>query len=130
VLSSGRIYAELLAVQSQIGMTWPNGKGKYGVHKLRHFYASIMITAGTQPKRLQELLGHSTLAMTMDTYGHLFPPTEDETARINKAIAAVMASALIDREVPADQDSVHRAISQNPQDDKFGQKNDMARAIP
>jgi len=73
----GRIYAELLAVQSQIGMTWPNGKGKYGVHKLRHFYASIMITAGTQPKRLQELLGHSTLAMTMDTYGHLFPPTEE-----------------------------------------------------
>jgi integrase len=30
------------------------------------------------PKVVQERLGHSTIAMTMDTYGHLFPRGDDE----------------------------------------------------
>ena len=30
--------------------------------------------------------------MTMDTYGHLFPPRDDETVRINNAMAAVLNS--------------------------------------
>jgi integrase len=59
-------------------LKYPNGKPKYNVHALRHFYASNMIAQGTEPTRLQELLGHSTLAMTMDTYGHLFPAGDAE----------------------------------------------------
>jgi integrase len=50
-----------------------------GMHALRHFYASWCINSvkdgglGLPPKVVQERLGHSTIAMTMDTYGHLFP---------------------------------------------------------
>ncbi len=78
------------AVQHRIEMERPNGQAKYSFHSLRHFYASIMIAQGTPPKRLQSLLGHATLAMTMDTYGHLFPAGDDETVRINSAVESVL----------------------------------------
>lgn len=54
-----------------------------GLHALRHFYASWCINrrkdGGLElpPKVVQQRLGHSTIAMTMDTYGHLFPSDDD-----------------------------------------------------
>lgn len=42
-------------------------------HDLRHSAATILLTMGVHPKVVQELLGHSTIAMTMDTYSHLLP---------------------------------------------------------
>jgi integrase len=61
-------------------VTWP----KYpGFHALRHFYASWCIApqkdggCGLLPKAVQTRMGHTTLAMTMDLYGHLFPSTDD-----------------------------------------------------
>jgi integrase len=68
------------------------GKAKYRFHSLRHFYVSLMIEQGTPPKRLQALIGHANLSMTMDVYGHLFPPSEEDTARINSAIASVLVA--------------------------------------
>ena len=67
----------------------PNGdpmrEVKYtGLHALRHFFASWCINCRADgglelpPKVVQERLGHSTIAMTMDTYGHLFPRNDDE----------------------------------------------------
>ncbi|MER9236411.1 site-specific integrase [Mesorhizobium sp. M0622] len=57
---------------------------KYGgLHALRHFYASWLINStkdgglGLLPKAVQERLGHSSIVMTMDTYGHLFPRGDD-----------------------------------------------------
>ena len=46
-------------------------------HDLRHFYASALIRANLNPKVIQARLGHATIAETMDTYGHLFPDSED-----------------------------------------------------
>jgi integrase len=86
-------------VQHRIKMVRPSKKAKsglkakYGFHSVRHFYASIMIDQGTPPKRLQSLMGHATLAETMDTYGHLFPAGEDETTRINNAVASVLTAS-------------------------------------
>lgn len=61
-------------------------KAKYtGFHSLRHFYASWCINRredgglGLPPKMVQERLGHSSIMLTMDTYGHLFPRTDDAT---------------------------------------------------
>lgn len=54
-----------------------------GLHSLRHFYASWCLNPaaaggqGLSPKAVQERLGHASIAMTMDVYGHLFP-VEDE----------------------------------------------------
>jgi integrase len=44
----------------------------FGPHALRHVYASLQIESGVTPKKLQQLMGHATLAMTMDLYGHLW----------------------------------------------------------
>lgn len=61
-----------------------------GTHALRHFYASWCINPtaagglGLSPKAVQERLGHSSIVMTMDTYGHLFP-AEDEQAQMAAA---------------------------------------------
>jgi integrase len=61
-----------------------DGRAKYpGMHSLRHFYASWCVNRiedgglGLPPKVAQERLGHSTVAMTLDTYGHLFPRGDD-----------------------------------------------------
>jgi integrase len=67
-------------------------KAKYGLHTLRHFFASWMIDAGTPMKRLQAMLGHSTMAMTSDTYGHLFPDPEGDQQRMAAAEQALLAS--------------------------------------
>ncbi|MDO6963979.1 tyrosine-type recombinase/integrase [Rhizobium alvei] len=59
-------------------------KAKYtGLHSLRHFYASWCINRkedgglGLPPKMVQERLGHASITMTFDTYGHLFPRGDD-----------------------------------------------------
>ncbi|HEX8003709.1 MAG TPA: tyrosine-type recombinase/integrase [Mycobacteriales bacterium] len=44
---------------------------------LRHTYASLMIAAGVNPKRLSVWMGHTTVSLTMDRYGHLY---DDESA--------------------------------------------------
>jgi integrase len=60
-------------------------KPKYGWHSLRHFYASWLINRKAEGglelpiKVAQERLGHSSIVMTMDTYGHLFPSSDDRT---------------------------------------------------
>ena len=41
-------------------------------HDLRHSYASLLIQKGAHPKYIQEQLGHSSIQVTMDIYGHLF----------------------------------------------------------
>lgn len=50
-------------------------------HDLRHTFASWMIRAGVHPKVLQELLGHASISVTMDIYGHLFPSAGREAVR-------------------------------------------------
>jgi integrase len=50
---------------------------KYGLHALRHFFASWLIDQGFGPKRVQSLMGHASIQMTFDVYGHLFPQEDD-----------------------------------------------------
>lgn len=49
-------------------------------HALRHFAISTWIEAGLAPKTVQTLAGHSTLSVTMDRYGHLFPSDNHKAA--------------------------------------------------
>ena len=71
--------------------------GKYsGMHALRHFYASWCINRkeqggiGLPPKVVQERLGHSSITMTMDVYGHLFP-RGDDSKELADAESALLA---------------------------------------
>lgn len=47
-------------------------------HDLRHSAATILLGMGVHPKVVQELLGHSSIAMTMDTYSHVLPSMQKE----------------------------------------------------
>lgn len=48
-------------------------------HGLRHTYASLLIAAGLSPKVIQVRMGHDSIVTTMDTYGHLYPESDDAT---------------------------------------------------
>jgi len=50
--------------------------GKYGMHSLRHACASLWIEGGYNPKQVQKLMGHSSIKVTFDVYGHLFVDAE------------------------------------------------------
>ena len=50
-------------------------------HEARHTYASLMIAAGVPAKELAEYLGHASVAITLDRYGHLFEGTHRDAAR-------------------------------------------------
>ena len=68
-------------VQIEAGVVGDAGKPKFGMHALRHFFASWAIEQGFSPKKVQALLGHATIAMTFDRYGHLFSSLEDDHAK-------------------------------------------------
>jgi len=70
------------AAQIAAGVT-RDGAAKYpGLHSIRHFFASWCINRRADggleldPKRVQGYMGHSTIVMTMDVYGHLFPHSD------------------------------------------------------
>ncbi|KAB2761990.1 tyrosine-type recombinase/integrase [Brucella anthropi] len=58
----------------------PIMKAKYSLHALRHAAAASWIASGMTPKRIQVLMGHSSIQMTFDTYGYLFEAREDDLA--------------------------------------------------
>jgi integrase len=81
----GNILRDILwPAQKVAGVTGAAGKPKYmGLHALRHFFASWCINRKADgglelpAKMVQERLGHASIVMTMDTYSHLFPVTDD-----------------------------------------------------
>ena len=56
-------------------------------HDLRHTCATLLLTRNVNPKIVSEMLGHSTIAITLDTYSHVLPNMRD-------AAAAAMEEAL------------------------------------
>jgi len=73
-----------IPAQIATGVITTNGKAKYtGLHSLRHFYASRCINRRVDGglelplKVVQARLGHASVQMTADCYGHLFPRGDD-----------------------------------------------------
>jgi len=59
-------------------------------HDLRHTSATLLLSEGTHPKVVQERLGHSSIALTLDTYSHVLPTMGREAVdRLGTAIQAV-----------------------------------------
>ena len=61
-------------------------------HDLRHTHASWLIAEGAHAKAIQERLGHSSITVTMDTYGHLMPEIDEGLADV---LDARMQSAMV-----------------------------------
>ena len=53
-----------------------------GLHECRHTYASLMIAAGVNAKALSTYMGHSSITVTLDRYGHLMPGNEREAGAL------------------------------------------------
>lgn len=66
---------------------------RYNWHLLRHAYASLLIEQGFPAKRVQALMGHANISITMDLYGHLWPNEEDDHARLAKAQHGLISDA-------------------------------------
>jgi len=89
------IRSALIPAQLAASVVTVNGRAKYpGLHALRHFYASWCINRKVDgglelpAKVVQARLGHSSIVMTLDTYGHLFPRGDDgaELAAAERAL--------------------------------------------
>jgi len=64
-------------------------------HDLRHTYASLLIAQGAHPRAIMERLGHSSIQVTLGTYGHLFPTLDEAlTGRLDEAIKEARATTL------------------------------------
>jgi integrase len=59
-----------------------------GLHEARHTAASLMIAAGVNVKALSEFLGHASITITLDRYGHLLPGSIAEAATLLDAYLA------------------------------------------
>lgn len=57
--------------------TSPAGRAGLRFHDLRHTCAALMIADNVHPKVICDRLGHSTIQVTMDRYGHLLPSLEE-----------------------------------------------------
>ncbi len=64
----GRLIAEL-------------GLPKLTVHGLRHSFATVALGSGVPAKVASEVLGHSSIAITLDTYSHALPSMQEEATQ-------------------------------------------------
>jgi integrase len=58
------------------------GLAGIGLHEARHSCASLFIAAGVNLKALSSYLGHASITITLDRYGHLLPGNEDEAVQL------------------------------------------------
>lgn len=54
---------------------------KIRFHDLRHTVATLMLSQSVNPKIVKEILGHSDIRVTLDTYSHVLPSVHKETAK-------------------------------------------------
>ena len=60
---------------------------KVRFHDLRHSCASLMLREGIHPKIVSEMLGHSSVAITLDIYSHVTPGLQEAAAKsLNEVI--------------------------------------------
>jgi integrase len=76
----GRTFCPGAAVKRARRVWTDAGLASIGLHECRHTYAAFMIAAGVNAKALSTYMGHSSITMTLDRYGHLMPGNEGEAA--------------------------------------------------
>ena len=81
-------------VRKRANATWLRaGLDPIGLHECRHTFASLMIAAGVNAKALSTYMGHSSVTITLDRYGHLMPGNESEAAaRLDAYLSQAMTA--------------------------------------
>ena len=75
-------------------------------HDLRHTHATLLLLAGIHPKIVSERLGHASISITLDTYSHLLPNTQELAAKAMEGLA-IFKSA----ETPDAPPSIEKVLS-------------------
>jgi len=97
VIDHKKMLLMLLAVEVKAGVVKNDSKPKYTLHDLRHYFASLCINPREKggleltPKEVQVRMGHASIVMTLDRYGHLFPAKNDG-AGLAAAVDAIFAT--------------------------------------
>jgi integrase len=71
----------------------PIMEGLYSLHDFRHAAASLWIEQRIPPKKVQTWMGHHSIQLTFDTYGHLFAAIEDDATTMASLEASVMGTS-------------------------------------
>ncbi|MFZ4509038.1 MAG: site-specific integrase [Fimbriimonas sp.] len=64
------------------------GLAQMRFHDLRHTCASLLLAQGVQPRVVMEILGHSQISLTMDTYSHVIPSLRKDAATLMDSLLA------------------------------------------
>jgi len=74
------------ALRKRAAKAWEAaGLTAISLHECRHTFASLMIAAGVNAKALSRYMGHFSIVVTLDMYGHLMPGNEDKAAGLMDA---------------------------------------------
>jgi len=116
----GRTTADPFAanrLQRHADLAWKAAKlTRITPHECRHSYAATMIAAGVNPKALQTFMGHASITVTLDTYGHLFPGSEAEAAALVETYLAALHERAAEqaRAASRDNDGTMSTLSGDP----------------
>ena len=78
---SARVPFQPKSLSNRAGRAWKRaGLQTITLHECRHTFASLMIAAGLNAKALSTYMGHASVMITLDRYGHLMPGNEREAA--------------------------------------------------
>jgi integrase len=53
---------------------------------MRHTWATLLLSEGVHSKFVQELLGHATISITLDTYSHVLPTMQDQAVAAMESV--------------------------------------------
>ena len=81
-------------------------------HDLRHRFATLQLTAGTNPKIVSESLGHKEVAITLDRYGHALPTLQAEAMG---RLDAVLGRSPLDRPAAAPDERAELWVDADPE---------------
>lgn len=62
-------------------------------HTCRHTFASLLIAGGVNPKAIQTFMGHATIQMAFDQYGHPIPGSRDQARELVDAYLAASCAS-------------------------------------
>jgi integrase len=91
-LSPTSLEVALRAARAKVPGLAPN----FRYQDLRHYFASLLIASSTDVKVVQARLRHASAKTTLDTYGHLWPDSDDSTRAAIDAVLTARAESLAD----------------------------------
>jgi integrase len=103
------------SVQKRADKAWKKaGLERLAFHDCRHTAASLMIDAGVNAKALCTFMGHGSIKVTFDIYGHLMPGSEEQAASLLDSYFAAQQEQAEDRTRAWDNDGTTNVPAGDP----------------